>query len=94
MLYGFTDLMGVRSGEKTLITGLVNGNTSKTSDSRATLTIQAIYPNSLMLHLIALNTVALNTVALNLVALYFVALMLVLALELEPILQNARTGLH
>ena len=84
MLYGFTDLVGVRSREKTLITGLVNGNTSKTSDSRATLTIQAIYPNSSMLQLIALN----------LVALYLVALVLVLPVELEPILQNARTGLH
>ena len=84
MLYGFTDLVGVRSREKTLITGLVNGNTSKTSDSRATLTIQAIYPNSLMLHLIALSPVAL----------YLVALVLVLPVELEPILQNARTGLH
>ena len=84
MLYGFTDLVGVRSRERTLVTDLVNGNTSKTSDSQHTLTIQAIYPDSLMLHLIALNPVALNLVALA----------LVLALELEPILQNARTGLH
>ena len=64
-------------------------NTSKTSGSRPTLTIQAIYPDSLMLHLIALHLIALNLVALNLVA-----LTLVLALALEPILQNARTGLH
>ena len=37
-----------------------------------------------MLHLIALSPVAL----------YLVALVLVLPVELEPILQNTRTGLH
>jgi hypothetical protein len=29
MLYGFTDLVGVKHGEKTLIVGLVNAKTSE-----------------------------------------------------------------
>ncbi len=44
MLYGFTDLVGVKSQDKTPIAALVKAKTSKILDCRPTLTVQVIYP--------------------------------------------------